>query len=463
MYQRKTLQILIFVFLITIIVIGLFVIRQENYQHKAENFAINKQYEKALEYYDLAIQKNQHDLKSYLAKGKILSQELKKYQEAHDVFVQAIENANTSDHKTLSSIYFYKALSLVVLNQIDQALNDFDMAIQYDNSEQITIYTAQIDILHSLKEYSKALEKTNQLILLDPNNMDTYNLKGCILRDAHKYDEAIEVFNVILAKDPEYYLAYYNQALAFEKLHNFSEALKRYELAIHYNSQHCASHLYKGLLLYYALNRNTEALQDVSNAIKIKPDLYIAYVLKANILSELGDHKNALKTLDELISINPKYSDAYLEKGEIFNKITLHKEAIENFDLAIKYNPDDWRNYFNKAMALSILDLKHSALEAYNMSIKFNPNHCISYYNKGVILSDLKKYHNAIEAYDLALKCNPHHSDAYNNKGYVLVQLKNDHEAIKLFNLALKANPKNAAAIRNKKIYHAKYSAHKKR
>jgi outer membrane protein OmpA-like peptidoglycan-associated protein/tetratricopeptide (TPR) repeat protein len=81
-----------------------------------------------------------------------------------------------------------------------------------------------------------------------------------------------------------------------------------------------------------------QALDEIDDALKTDPSFIEAYMLKGDILSDMGETKKAITYYQEAIRLNPDYfSGNYFNLGLLFIKIASYEEAAVSFEKYITY------------------------------------------------------------------------------------------------------------------------------
>jgi tetratricopeptide (TPR) repeat protein len=98
------------------------------------------------------------------------------------------------------------------------------------------------------------------------------------------------------------------------------------ESAINYNNRG---------LMYFRNNQLSEALEDLTHALKINPRLDSAYNNRANCHAAQGNLIAAVSDYDEALDLNPANLRAWLNQGITFRDLSFYDSALENFDIAL--------------------------------------------------------------------------------------------------------------------------------
>ena len=86
------------------------------------------------------------------------------------------------------------------------------------------------------KEPQKAIEYLTKAIQLQPDNADTYNMRGSIYMTTDKNQLAYDDFNKAIQLNPMNADYYNNRGTVYEKTRHYKEAIKDFDEAILYDS-----------------------------------------------------------------------------------------------------------------------------------------------------------------------------------------------------------------------------------
>ena len=214
-----------------------------------------------------------------------------------------------------------RAFDLLKKNDFINAKVIYENILSVDKKNFDALFFLAV-ILINFKNYKKAKDLLEQVVLIKPNFADAYNNIGICLEKLNDLDGAIKNYNLAINNRPNFAEAHNNIGVVFQKLRNFDQAILQYKKAITYKN------------------------------------LYLdAYVNLANLFKEIKQFEEAIKNYDLAINLNPKLAEVYNNKGNALKEIRKFEEAIKNYDLAINLNPNFAEAYFNTATALQ--DIKN--------------------------------------------------------------------------------------------------------
>ncbi len=118
------------------------------------------------------------------------------YEKAIEAFDRAIDK-NTDFHQA----YYGKGLALYDLGKQEEASQAFQQAIALEPNFYPGWYRQSLTLLN-LKQYARALEVIDKAIALKPENNALYALQGDALQNLNRYSEAVTAYNKAIALLP---------------------------------------------------------------------------------------------------------------------------------------------------------------------------------------------------------------------------------------------------------------------
>ena len=279
---------------------------------------------------NLSVEQSLMKAKSYSKKG-----DLAEAQKLYETILKNFSN-NIRAQQGLASLKKYNATQSLPQEEVDQLVNLY-------NRGHITSVIKQCEVLvkqyageavvwnilgassHKMGIFDRAIEAYKRVILLNPENADTFNNIGVAFKQQGKFDEAIESYKKSLSLKPDNAGVYYNLGFALRDNGKLNEAIQAYK-----------------------------------KSISLKPDYIDSYNNMGNILQDQGKFEKAIEVFIIALSLNPDYAEGYFNigsslKGITFNKTNpcLQKIITSLLDKKTYVRPNDIRN-----AAMSLLKLE---------------------------------------------------------------------------------------------------------
>lgn len=317
---------------------------------------------------------------------KVATETLKKAQnEAQDELQELV--AKSPPIKILSEqlekspnnaeLYYRRGTLLVQANAPTQAAFDLDRALQLD-STQANYYLAAADLYFSRENVIKAIR---------------------ILESAQKRRLENPAITTQLGKY-YFYMQQYDQAEA---------ALKT---ALVQHPKNDQARFWLGCT-YRDRQQNDLAIEQLTQAVALNPDLYNAQIMLAQLYAEKKDDK----------------AIAYYEKAS----------ALDTTNVEADYS---------KAMYWQTTGRTAAALKAYRAILLKDNQYTKAYYNIGYIYFEQKNYEQALQNFNIAVRTSPAYADAYYMRGLSAEMLGKKEDAQSDYSKALTFDPKHEKAAK---------------
>lgn len=176
-------------------------------------------------------------------------------------------------------------------------------------------------------EYDKAIADYNQILLIDPKNVDAYIGRGGAWADKGDYDKAIFDLTRALTIDPKNSTASYNRAVFWEKKRDYGKAIADYTKTIGINPKESGAS--QNLASIYAscadakFRDGKKAVQYARKACQLRGDKYWdPLVTLAAAYAENGDFTKARESQEKAIGMAPKECEESLR-----TRLELYKQG----------------------------------------------------------------------------------------------------------------------------------------
>jgi tetratricopeptide (TPR) repeat protein len=272
---------------------------------------------------------------------------------------------------------------------------------------------------------AKALGIFDEILEIEPENIDAINGKGSTLMKLNRFDEAEECFNQSLSIS-ENSSALLNKGIINKHKNNFDKALYYYEKA-------------------YEINPNLENIVTLlKNEINEPDEVDMSdFTDEANELIQKGiEFKNENKlwdSLDCLMKAVEVDSTCESQVQELIDEIkaVFEREFVyddEEFDIKIKAD----RIKMQAMKALIKENNPEKALILMDLVLELNENDVNTLNHKGGVLFICSEYQKAIECFDRCLSIDNDYTCALFNKAIVLRLMNKLPEALTCFDELLK-------------------------
>lgn len=260
------------------------------------------------------------------------------------------------------------------------------------------------------------------------SHIDLY-LRGLVSVLVQDYPSSIDSFERLIDADPQHAAGQFALGFVYQKKGRYGDSAERFQVAKALAKHDPRPAFNRGALLIY-LNRNTEAIGDLTTAIERDPGLAEAYVQRAEARSRLGDPAAALADLDHAIQLSnltyrlcskrvvfeyqignkpaAKKDEAtlatlpavdeqdYLERGRRVWREKEYAAAAADYRKATELNPINPAAWLGLSACSSEAGDTAAAAEAMAAVVRLLPDDPIHRYNLAVLLARLGNRRDAV-------------------------------------------------------------------
>lgn len=211
-----------------------------------------------------------------------------------------------------------------------------------------------------------------------------------------------------------------------------------------------AAFFYKSGMEHRHNNRYSEALADLSQAVRLNKKLDSAYYEMGNIFSGSGNADMAISNYKKTLAINPRFAKALVNTGKVYRDIKTNLDsALFFFYAALKMDSTNKELYYSLAWT-------HNARKEYEQAIPFaikaleiDNSYKPAYGELGHAYRATKKFAECIEQLKKNLAVSVV-DVAYLYSGYAYTELNNKEGAMEMYEALKKINERMAGALKKK-------------
>jgi len=181
----------------------------------------------------------------------------------------ALLKADQDTTKNRAVIYGSRGVGYYSKGDYDRAIQDTDQAILLNPDEPSFYYTRGLAYKRK-GDFDHAIQEFNEAIRLNPNFERAYYDRGNAYIDKEEYDRAIQDLNEAIRLNPNNANNYNNRGVAYMRKGDYGAAIKDDNRAIHLNSNDTTAYLNRGGA-YFAQSNLTAAIADFEYTISTAP------------------------------------------------------------------------------------------------------------------------------------------------------------------------------------------------
>lgn len=158
---------------------------------------------------------------------------------------------------------------------------------------------------------------------------------------------------------------------------------------------------------YAAKGMVTEAIEDYTAAIRIKPEDKHALAARAIARISAQDFDKAIADYSRALRIDGKFASAYVGRGYAFLVKKELEKAIDDFTTALSISPSYIPALNNRGLAFMKMGKLERAITDFNQAIALNELYGLAYNNRGYAHEKLGEREKAIDDFRTALAIDP--------------------------------------------------------
>jgi serine/threonine-protein kinase len=198
-----------------------------------------------------------------------------------------------------------------------------------------------------------------------------------------------------------------------------------------------------------------EAVECFSRAIRLRPDVALAYRFRAYAYLELGDRVQALNDLDHAIRLKPDDVQAYADRAAELYAQKAFDQAVADCDRVLKLDPARAPMYGLRGRCHADRGDSESALKDFATAIANDPENAPRYLVwRAQLHLDCDNFLAADADATAAIAADPNNAEAHYTRGTIRQQNADAAGAIEDFSAALRLRPDHPFALLGRSICH---------
>jgi tetratricopeptide (TPR) repeat protein len=260
---------------------------------QGNSYYYDKEYDKAIEAYQKALESNPKNDATYTNMGVVYTNQ-EKYDKAIEAFQKALEVNPKKDGA-------YTNMGIVYGQQeaYDKAIEAYQKALKINPKQDAAYYN--MGIAYGKQEaYDKEIEAYQKALKINPKQDAAYINMGIAYSNQEKYDKAIEAFQKALKINPKQDAAYINMGVAYSKQEKYDKEIEAYQKALEINPKRTSvyTNLFELQLIHHQTFTNEMYFRELFQNDKNEFVIYeMLKVLQAIVMQ--GTYELSLETWDK--------------------------------------------------------------------------------------------------------------------------------------------------------------------
>jgi type IV pilus assembly protein PilF len=192
------------------------------------------------------------------------------------------------------------------------------------------------DLLNQ-RQYTQAIEATNEALKADASQPAAYNLMGLIHLETKRYDKSEEAFRKALALQPNYPEVSNNMGVLYNRQERFNEAIACFQAALKDDSYITPENAYTNMgFAQYRLGKYREALENHQKALDIAPLFCLASKNMGDVYAKQKAYAKASRYYDKAVTHCPLYQESQYKLGLVLMKMGQRKVAKAELEKLVR-------------------------------------------------------------------------------------------------------------------------------
>lgn len=253
------------------------------------------------------------------------------------------------------------------------------------------LYTARGQALAELNQSEEAIREFDHALELDPGNADASYWRGYLLTNLGRSQEAVTAFQLAVdlyaaqgIEDNAVVYAHLGEALRESGKHREAKTAFERALSLDPDDQWVLARMGETLRV---LNKNEEALKYLKRATELDAEDGWAWGALGATHQSLDNYRSALEALDKAIQLAPDDSFNWAYKGKVLRDVQRLNQAIDSFNSALGIDRSTAWVLVEKALALRQMSglANEEAITLLENAIQLSPD--TGYYNCQLAIS----------------------------------------------------------------------------
>ncbi len=363
---------------------------EKTYLQLIEYYDGEKQWDKALDVVELALEQYRYRSDFYILKARLLLNSGKLEQT-----INALNDAEVVAPGEFE-VLILKARALSLLAKHTEALEILSsIKTRVMSSDLSELLICESYIYETMKDYEMMYEVLKKSLHINPKNDEALERMLLCTELSRKYEESITFLERLLNQEPYSYMAWYNLGHAYNYLGEYEKAINAIEYSFLINDQFengyidCAELCFQEKLYERSYNIFEEA-----NVMFGPESDYIVNMARCQF--QLGNIKLSKHLLSKSIKYDPYNDDAYFTLGECYASEENWYSAINAFHKAVSLDERCEEYYFGLAKAYVKVENYTKATVNFNKATKSGPEQSNYWSEYAMFLLKLGLYNEAL-------------------------------------------------------------------
>jgi lipoprotein NlpI len=328
-------------------------------------------------------------------------------EKAINTYTRAIESGELSN-VDLVRAYNLRGEVQVGKSRFEEALTDFESAIRLDRNYATSYYNRALlvygdaaiaDLSRALKpdyvdalfergirydrngDQARAFLDLDTVIRLNPRHVDAYSYRGGMYHLKAEYDKAITDFDSAIREDPKNDILLTFRGGGYYGKQMFNEASADFEAALKLNPGNSVALSSRGMVK--AAQRDYRgAIADFDQALHLvngdDAEAALIMVERGRAYKQEGNFEKAIDDLSNAIRLQPNLGEAFRVRGNTLSQMGQHARAVRDLDSAVQVSPENYQAFYNRGVEHFYLGRFEAAAADLAHAVNIKPSHAFA-------------------------------------------------------------------------------------
>ncbi len=364
----------------------------------------NRDYEKAIMAYTMAIKLEQDNPEWYIGRAYCFVEQ-KQYVKAIGDCTYAI-SLNPKMYKG----FYLRGLAYMREQEFHKAIDDFTSVLQL-NRHVNDMYLLRSYCYAQQNEIKNAVDDISQVLIQNTDSSDAqiYQYRAQLYARLKLYGNALDDYSTAIAHDPDNQQYLFERGKTYFLIQKYNQALEDLKKIRKGSNNFKESCFYCGYSCE-ATDRYEEAIRFFEQCIQMDPSNYAPYLEIANIYFKLSEYDTALMWYTHALSRDENLTEALFRQAICYEKTDQYEKALDCYKRISRQDQSDTINRLLQKQ-ISLQDesqtLEHH-LEQYEIDLQ---------YKRGIEDLNNKKYSKAISDFSQIISSDRSQNRAYFYRG----------------------------------------------
>lgn len=213
----------------------------------------------------------------------------------------------------LAKSYNYRGMAYLYSDKVQEAQKDLEYSFKLDSADY-RIYTSLARFCYLIGQMGQALEFYNGSLERKPDNYDLYSERAGVKATMEMYNEAIADADVSVKYLPNDYSSYLNRGYVYLRMGNYSEAINDLTISLKMKKSQKG---FGNRGTAYALSKKYDlALSDFDKSLEYNPNDPMVLYQKGEVLLSLEQREKACDCLLKSKKFGNNVIDDVIEKAK---------------------------------------------------------------------------------------------------------------------------------------------------